>query len=498
MALEPGSTAQRTGVPVTLVRDTYSNITAYDHNDGELLAATDSGAMFLYKSSSLVRLTDLHYDSVFPVSATPGQIWFTPDKARYYLTSNTCIEWSLGGSAGGPEIVDDITQVTATADDVGKLYFSRHDAKTYIGYSYKGRPQSASVQWTSGQATTSQEISTLLMSIRLPDQHWTNSYGYGDSECSVIISGDTGIVVGTIEYYAQGQYLMGTIWLDVGGLSLTLDSLPAIGSSASWDDVLSALRSGYWSESDDPDMDDMASVTWQNTSTTYYGFYSASVNNDYPIARPVRDGQLTIKLNGTTVQTFTANQSTNATANIQATPSRTTVALAGATPSVAAAANTDYTAGTLTSLTMTSVEISALEITFDFTVSSTGCTIDMPWQINADMVDLPEAGRRYILSIRGGIAVGVNVFPEGTITATTPVSISGTAGTAITATALTASASNGAGVQFSIDTLPAGISFTSGGVFSGTPTAAGTTTCTVTATAPECAPTTITVTITIS
>lgn len=488
MALEPGSTAQRTGVPVTLVRDTYSNITAYAHNDGELLAATDSGAMFLYKNSSLVRLTDLHYDSVFPASSTPGQIWFTPDKARYYLTSNTCVEWSLGSGGSGLPLVEALP--AAAADYDKKAVYVVPDAKAYTCTHFDRYVSSVSISGyvpSDYSGLPQAQLEDFFRSLAISDV----DFGSGTYHVLPIISKTNNIIIGFLEWDDAYYYgIIAEIPISYAGNRYTLYSSMLSAASTSISDVLTAFYAAGWSFGMD---DETIDPFWSNDNT--YRWYS---DGDYVIPVTIGNGALTLQLNGTTVQTFTANQSTNATANIQATPSRTTVALSGSTPSVAAAANTDYTAGTLTSLTMTSVEISALEITFDFTVSSTGCTIDMPWQINADMVDLPEADQRYILSIRGGIAVGTNVAAPGTITATTPVAITGTAGSAITDVILVATASNGKGVVYSIDTLPAGIRFNSGGRFSGTPTTSGNSTSIVTATASGCQPVTITVNFTIS
>ena len=71
--------------------------------------------------------------------------------------------------------------------------------------------------------------------------------------------------------------------------------------------------------------------------------------------------------------------------------------------------HTNYHYGTLTALTISSVTVSDMETTFDFTCDSNGCTLSLPVSVNDDLVDAPVAGKRYLLSIRNMVAVGVNV-----------------------------------------------------------------------------------------
>lgn len=52
-------------------------------------------------------------------------------------------------------------------------------------------------------------------------------------------------------------------------------------------------------------------------NTTYRYGYKSAQSRWVPVSRTVNDGTLTIQHNGTDVQTFTANQSTNVTANIE-------------------------------------------------------------------------------------------------------------------------------------------------------------------------------------
>ena len=84
------------------------------------------------------------------------------------------------------------------------------------------------------------------------------------------------------------------------------------------------------------------------------------------------------------------------------------------------------------------------------------------------------------------------------ITAASPVSVSGTAGTALTSVQLSATADNSRDVTYYPSGMPDGVSCSSAGVISGTPTTAGSTSASVVARADYATPVTIVVDFTIA
>ena len=152
-----------------------------------------------------------------------------------------------------------------------------------------------------------------------------------------------------------------------------------------------------------------------------------------------------------------------------------------------AAANTDYHYGTLTALTVSAVATSDLETTIEFTSGSTACALTLPNGVNAEFVETPLANRRYMLSIRNGVAIGVNFLTSGTITFSGQT-VSVTSGASITPFQLAGTASNGGTVTYTASNIPSGITVSSGGYISGTYGESDDVTMQVIARAPMCTP----------
>lgn len=108
-----------------------------------------------------------------------------------------------------------------------------------------------------------------------------------------------------------------------------------------------------------------------------------------------------------TEQSLTDAQKAQARTNIGAGTANnpTVTAVSGATPTIAAADNTIYSCGELTSLTITD---SAQDISFtvDFASGATATTLTVPSGYKAPGGDLtPEANKTYELNVRNGKAV---------------------------------------------------------------------------------------------
>lgn len=144
----------------------------------------------------------------------------------------------------------------------------------------------------------------------------------------------------------------------------------------------------------------------------------AAVTNRYadldgtPTIPTVNNGTLTIQRNGTTIGTFTANQSSNTTANINV-PILTSVTVSG-TGAVTQAldSNKFYKFGSLTSLTLTLNATSEGLAIYGgkFTADSSGCTLSIPSTVTAaSSVPTIQGGSTYEFNIMDNVLLMIEI-----------------------------------------------------------------------------------------